>query len=82
MQAIVETNGTAAVADDTLRPSCSRDGVLAAAYPPHRIVQLAVDFGSHALVQSSCAEDYGPAIDAIAERIEQHLSAPLSTTCD
>ena len=46
------------------------------AYPPRRIVEVARGFGENGVVQSICQEDFGPAIDAIIERIGDRLRDP------
>ena len=58
-------------ADDTLVPSCETD--TGKAFPPWRTVEVAEGFGENGLVQSICADDFGPAIDAIAALIGKHL---------
>lgn len=55
-----------------LRASCygvKADGQPAPAYPPVRIVQVARAFGAQGVVQSICAKDFGPAMDAIIDAV-------------
>lgn len=71
MQLAINDNGTPDPADDTLVPSCETD--TGKAFPPWRTVEVAEGFGENGLVQSICADDFGPAIDAIAALIGKHL---------
>jgi hypothetical protein len=73
MKQIVDDRGTSDASDDALRASCR--GPHGSAQPPRRIVDVAKRFGANGIVQSICEDDYGPAMDAIAERIAQHLGA-------
>ncbi len=50
-----------------LSPSCNTDSGLA--YPPVRLVELAMQFGENALVQSICTDDFGPAIEHLSEKL-------------
>ena len=85
MQPLIDDHGTIDVADDTMRTSCSTSH--GTAFPPSRIVEVAKGFGKNGIVQSICEDDYGPAIDAIAERIGSNLggeclAAPLTRNAD
>ena len=55
-----------------LTPSCNVPG-RGIAFPPRRIVSVAREFGSNAVVQSICQEDFGPALDAIIKKIADVL---------
>jgi hypothetical protein len=68
-----DDRGTPDLADDLVRPSCR--GPHGSAFPPHRIVEAAKELGANGIVQSICADDYTPAIDAIVDRIAPHLGA-------
>ncbi|MBK8170628.1 MAG: hypothetical protein IPK60_09835 [Sandaracinaceae bacterium] len=52
-------------------PACSGAGGSAA--PARRIVEVARGFGENGIVQSICQEDFGPALDAIIDRIASKL---------
>jgi hypothetical protein len=47
------------------------------AFPPRRIVETAREFGTSAVVQSICQEDFGPAMGAVIEGI----AIPLGEGC-
>ncbi len=58
-----------------LAPSCNRPGT-GLAFPPRRIVQVAKgihDAGSTGVIESICADDFEPAIDAIINKIADAL---------
>lgn len=55
-----------------LVPSCNVPG-RGIAFPPRRIVQVAQQFGENGVVQSICQENFGPALDAIIEKIANQL---------
>jgi hypothetical protein len=78
MQAVIDTQGTESPDDDTMRPSC--DTAMGRAYAPNRIVEVAEGFGENGIVQSICQEDFGPAIDAIVDRIASRLGATCLPT--
>ncbi len=61
-----------------LAPSCRGPGS-DVSYPPRRIVKVSqglYDQGLRTALQSSCAGDYGPAMNALAERIADALGRP------
>jgi hypothetical protein len=43
------------------------------AYPGRRFLQLAKSLGAHSVVESICAETYGPVIDQVINKIAPHL---------
>jgi len=73
MQPVLDDRGTPDVLDDRMRPSCETSH--GPAFPPHRIVEVAKGFGANGIVQSSCEDDYAPAIDAIVNRIAPNLGS-------
>ena len=73
MQPMVDTKGTPEPDDDSMVPSC--ETAAGRAYPPQRIVEVAQGFGPNGIVQSICQEDFGPAVEAIVDRIAS-LTAP------
>lgn len=58
------------------QPSCRSTGAGRAeeAYPPRRFLQVAQGFGVDAVVYSICADNYGPALDTLIDRIATKLS--------
>jgi len=59
-----------------LAPSCSRmdaAGQPAEAYPPRRIVEVAKGIGENAFVQSICQDDFGPAMDLLADLLAKKV---------
>jgi hypothetical protein len=71
MQPTIDDHGTADPADDVLEPSCETDN--GRAFPPLRLLDVAEGFAENGLVQSICADDFAPAIDALAALIGRHL---------
>jgi hypothetical protein len=55
--------------------SCSllSDGRNNEAFPPRRIVQVAKSLGAQSVVESICAETYGPALDRVIDKIAPQL---------
>lgn len=61
-----------------LAPACTRTdsvGERADAYPARRMIEVAKGFGVNAVVQSICQDDFGPAMDAIIDRLAPGLVA-------
>ncbi len=56
-------------------PACTSSAT-GPAYPARRLTEVARSFGRHGLVQSSCQDDYRPAIDAFARAIARRLGTP------
>ena len=54
-----------------LRPSC--DTASGRAFPPRRITEAVRDFGSNGVLQSICQDDFGPAMDAIIDRLGESI---------
>jgi hypothetical protein len=73
MQPRIDDKGTPDPQDDSLHTSCDTSN--GKAYPPNRIVDVAESFGENGLVQSICQDDFGPAIDAIIDRMAVRLGA-------
>jgi hypothetical protein len=73
-----------------LNPTCSRTnrmGQQESAVPATRIFNVVRGFGANGTIQSICADDYGPGMDAIIEIIARQLGAvclprPLVRTGD
>ena len=62
----------------TFAPACSRIndmGEAETAVPSPRILEAVRGFGENGMIQSICADDYGPAMDAIIEIIARQLGA-------
>ena len=57
------------------RTSCSllSDGKNNEAFPPRRIVQVAKSLGAQSVVESICAETYGPVLDRVIDKIAPQL---------
>jgi hypothetical protein len=74
----------------SLSPACTRTnraGQAEVAVPAQRILQVVRGFGENGTLQSICADDYGPGMDAIIEIIAKQLGAvclprPLVRTSD
>jgi hypothetical protein len=78
MQETLDPSTNPGMGTGNLIPSCSRTdstGLVATAYPPRRIVQLAKLFGENGIVQSICQDDFGPALDTISNVIAKQLVA-------
>jgi hypothetical protein len=61
-----------------LSPTCMRTNAMRqteSAVPARRILQVARSFEENGMIQSICADDYGPAMDAIIEIIARQLGA-------
>ncbi len=54
-----------------LLPSCNTANGIA--FPPVRIVNVVKEFGENGIIQSICAESFGPALDAIIAKIADAL---------
>jgi hypothetical protein len=60
-----------------IKTSC--ESATGKAYPPRRIVEVAKGLGENSIVQSICADDFGPAFDAITDRIGHGLRTQCLT---
>jgi hypothetical protein len=74
MQFSVDDNDTPIPSDDGPIPCCSSEH--GTAFPAGRLVDVAEGFGENGLIQSICADDFGPAAEAIAALIGRHLAPP------
>lgn len=78
MQEEVDPTTSPGSGQGNLRPSCVRapaagETTASTAFPPRRLVSLARAFGEHGMVQSICQDDFGPAVEAIADGLAGHL---------
>jgi hypothetical protein len=73
MQEVIDPSTITNPAAGNLMPSC--DTPNGRAYPPRRIVQVAKAFGEQGIVQSICQESFAPALQPIAQRISESLTA-------
>lgn len=78
MQQMIDTQNTDDPADDNLVPSCIAgtwaDETIDYTFPPVRLVQVARAFGTHGVLGSICADDFGDTTGMLIRTIGQRLT--------